>query len=81
MLELQAGEAAPERASFLGGVVVSTEQFQDYARECTRLAGETVNPGLRAQLLQMARRWMQLVTDAEATASDTTPAGLPRAPA
>jgi hypothetical protein len=81
MLELQAGERPLSAPSFSGGVVALTDQFQDYARECTRLAGETTDPRLREQLVQMARRWTQLVTDAEEAASVTTPSGLPEAPA
>src|SRR3954447_22429558 len=32
--------------------------FEDFARDCIRLAGEERSPGLRSRLLVLAREWM-----------------------
>ena len=40
-------------------------QFEDYARECVRLASMTDSPELREQLLELAREWMNAVLEHE----------------
>jgi len=37
----------------------ATKKFQEYARECVRLAGLADTPKLRDQLLEIARDWMK----------------------
>jgi hypothetical protein len=51
-----------------GGAAMSSakgNEFEDYARECTRLATQADTPELREQLLIMAREWMRAVMDEE----------------
>ena len=43
----------------------SSKEFEGYARDCVRLAGQADTPLLREKLLQMAREWMQAVMDEE----------------
>jgi hypothetical protein len=44
----------------------TAKEFQDYARDCVKLANEdNVPPELRNQLLEMAREWMLAVIDEE----------------
>jgi hypothetical protein len=38
-----------------------TSEFEQYARDCVRLAWQTQDQAIRAQLLEMARNWMALV--------------------
>jgi hypothetical protein len=46
--------------------VGTAKGFQDYARDCVKLAnGDNVPPELRKQLLEMAREWMQAVIEQE----------------
>jgi hypothetical protein len=46
-------------------VMTSAEQSEHYARECMRIAYETGDRKLREQLIEMARRWMELLMDSE----------------
>ena len=43
--------------------MTSAEEFEQYARECMRIACETGDQKLREQLIEMARRWMELLMD------------------
>jgi hypothetical protein len=46
----------------------ASQQLQDYARECVRLAGlPHVAPEVREELFRMAREWMQAAMDQEDT--------------
>ena len=49
----------------------TTKDFEDYARDCVRLAKQMDSPELREKLLQQAREWMHAVIDEE-NASDVT---------
>jgi hypothetical protein len=41
------------------------QEMEGYARECVRLAHQTVDPEIREQLLQMAREWMAVAMHEE----------------
>jgi hypothetical protein len=45
----------------------SSKEFEGYARDCVRLAGQADTPLLREKLLQMAREWMRAVMEEEDT--------------
>jgi hypothetical protein len=42
-----------------------TKDFEDYARDCVRLAEQVDCSELREKLLQQAREWMHAVIDEE----------------
>ena len=46
-------------------VVRDSKDFEDYARDCVRLAEQMDSPELRGELLQQAREWMHAVIDEE----------------
>jgi hypothetical protein len=48
------------------------KEFEDYARDCVRLAQQADTPELRNQLLVMAREWMEALM-AENAAGEPTP--------
>jgi len=41
------------------------KEFDEYARECVRLAAGGEDPDLRKKLLRQAREWMQAEMDEE----------------
>ena len=42
------------------------QEFEEYARDCVRLAGQpNIPPDVRDQLLHMAREWMQAAIEGE----------------
>jgi hypothetical protein len=41
------------------------EDFEEFARDCVRLAEQADTPALREKLLGLAREWMQAVMDVE----------------
>ena len=41
------------------------QDFQEFARDCVRLAEQADTPALREELLGLAREWMQAVMDVE----------------
>jgi hypothetical protein len=41
----------------------AAREFEDFARDCVRLAGQAENPELRERLLKIARDWMQAAMD------------------
>jgi hypothetical protein len=43
------------------------KEFEDFARDCVRLAGQADTAELRRKLLNLAREWMQAAMDAEDT--------------
>ena len=43
----------------------AAKEFEAYARDCVRMAGEADSPHLRQRLLAMAREWMQAVIEEE----------------
>jgi hypothetical protein len=43
----------------------TAKEFDDYARDCVKLAEQVNCPELREKLLQQAREWMQAVMDDE----------------
>jgi hypothetical protein len=59
------------RQPMLGAVMSSATEFQDYARECVRLAGLANSRELRDQLLEMAREWMNALLEANEKAGLT----------
>ena len=44
----------------------SAQEFEEFARDCVRLAEQADTPALREKLLGLAREWMMDVEDAEA---------------
>jgi hypothetical protein len=48
-------------------------QFEEFARECVRLAGQAKSPELREKLFAMAREWMRAVMDEQDAARRTMP--------
>jgi hypothetical protein len=57
------------------------KKYQDYARECVRLAGQADTPQLRDKLLDLARIWMDAALTEEETAAPrpSFPSGRPGA--
>jgi hypothetical protein len=58
-----------------------SRKYQDYARECVRLAGHAETAHERDRLLDLARVWMDAaITEEEAVAAkpETLPAGALR---
>lgn len=43
----------------------SAKEFEEFARECVRLAEHAATPQLREKLLNLAREWMRAVMDEE----------------
>jgi hypothetical protein len=43
----------------------ATKEFEEFARDCVRLAGQADTPELREKLLNLAREWMRAVMDDE----------------
>ena len=40
-------------------------EFEEFARDCVRLAGQADSPQLRDRLRHLAREWMQAAMDEE----------------
>lgn len=49
----------------------TAKDFEDYARDCIRLAEQVDSPELREKLLQQAREWMHALIDQEDASSMT----------
>ena len=47
----------------------TAKEYEDFARECVRLANQADSPELREKLLNLAREWMHAVIDGEDVAS------------
>jgi hypothetical protein len=43
----------------------SAKDFEEFARDCVRLAEQADTPALREKLLGLAREWMRAVMDVE----------------
>jgi hypothetical protein len=43
----------------------SAKEFEEFARDCVRLAEQADSPELREKLLNLAREWMHAVMDIE----------------
>jgi len=43
----------------------SAKEFEEFARDCVRLAEQADTPELRKKLLNLAREWMRAVGDHE----------------
>ena len=41
----------------------AAREFEDFAKDCVRLAGQAENPELRERLLKIAGDWMQAAMD------------------
>lgn len=50
----------------------SGKDFEEYARDCVRLAQQADSPELRDQLLAMAREWMAAFMTEDAAAEATS---------
>ena len=50
----------------------SRSEFEEFARDCVRLAGQANSPELRQKLFDIAREWMRAAMDWE-EARKTTP--------
>jgi hypothetical protein len=48
----------------------AAREFEDFAEDCIRFAGQTENPELRERLLKIARDWLQAAKDQEGPATD-----------
>jgi hypothetical protein len=48
--------------------------YRSYAAECVRLAQQSTNPTDKAQLLEMAERWIRIAERAEAPTDADDPA-------
>ena len=62
----------------------SAKDFEEFARDCVRLAEQADTPALREKLLGLAREWMQAlmdVEDAEALAGNFSSRPFGRQPA
>jgi hypothetical protein len=51
-----------------------SNEFEDYARDCLRLAAKTEDEFVRGELIEMAKHWMGIATEEEDRR------GTPRAP-
>ena len=49
----------------------AAKEFEEFARDCVRLAERADTPELRGKLLNLAREWMQAVMDDEDADSAT----------
>ena len=49
----------------------SAKEFEEFARDCVRLAEQADTPALREKLLGLAREWMQAVLEVEDAAART----------
>jgi DNA primase len=49
----------------------TAKDFENYARDCVRLAEQMDSPELREKLLQQAREWMHAVIDEEEASGAT----------
>jgi hypothetical protein len=45
----------------------SRSEFEEFARDCVRLAGQANSPELRQKLFDIAREWMRAAMDWEET--------------
>ena len=56
-----------EKRNLTGGIPLSkpAEDFEEFARDCVRLAEQADTPALREKLLGLAREWMRAVMDVE----------------
>ena len=52
------------------------KEFDQYARECVRLAEGAEDPDLREKLLRQAREWMQAEMDVKKTINETAPSNM-----
>ena len=43
----------------------SAQEFEEFARDCVRLAEQADTHALREKLLELAREWMRAVMDVE----------------
>jgi hypothetical protein len=43
----------------------SRSEFEEFARDCVRLAGQAATPELRERLFDIAREWMRAAMDVE----------------
>jgi len=41
----------------------SAKEFEEHARDCIRLAGQSKSPELRDQFLELAREWIMAALD------------------
>jgi hypothetical protein len=48
-------------------------QFEEFARDCVRLAGQAKSPELREKLFAMAREWMRAAMDEQDAPRRTMP--------
>jgi hypothetical protein len=47
----------------------TAKEYEDFARDCVRLANQADNPELHEKLLNLAREWMHAVMDVEDAAT------------
>ena len=52
-------------APLMEGTMSSGSEFEEFARDCVRLASQTTNLELREKLFNIAREWMKAAMDGE----------------
>jgi hypothetical protein len=52
----------------------SGSEFEEFARDCVRLARQANSPELREKLFDIAREWMRAAMDSEEAARSKPPA-------
>jgi len=57
----------------------SAHEYEEFARDCVRLAKQADTQELRDRLLSLVRQWMQAVMDEEDEKDSSFPAEAPRA--
>jgi hypothetical protein len=58
----------------------SAKEFEEFARDCVRLAQQADTPELREKLFNLAREWMRAAMDDENLALGTRQTAAPEAP-
>jgi hypothetical protein len=56
----------------------AAREFEDFAEDCIRFAGQTENPKLRERLLKIAQDWLQAAMHEQGPAIDQTRSRLPK---
>jgi hypothetical protein len=57
-----------------GAPMSSGSEFEEFARDCVRLATQANSPQLREKLFDIAREWMRAAMDGENARRSTPPA-------
>jgi hypothetical protein len=71
---LSPGILIPQSPSPFLTTVSSGSEFEEFARDCVRLATQANSPQLREKLFDIAREWMRAAMDGENARRSTPPA-------